>query len=644
MAVIEVSKIRIIGFKEDEENVLDCLQRRGVFEVIKSDAEKSYSDSGLDYDFAGVKFAIDFLSQFSDEKTSLMDKISGAKIKIKEKEFPNFLGSFPYKESVSKALDLESKLNESLSKEDEARKNIDLLSPWIALDNNPSTRETENIRFIFGTISEKDYIVLVQKLNKFKLTNTRVIDRKEKNVHLEVVFDKKIKEVDSILDEVGFEKKEIPFPGMMPRESIFMLESLIKKESSLREEIKKDTRELAKELNNLRIIFDILNTKKDQADANSEIYETDKVFAITGWVQERFIGKLMTELKGISDVIHVETLEPKEGEERPVNIDNTSFWSPFESVTKIYGLPQYNEIDPTPILAPFFILFFALCLTDAGYGLILMALSFLAIKVLKVPKSTHKMIRLLGYGGFVTFFVGALFGGWFGIDVNLMPAFFSKIQLINPVENPITVLILSLAIGIFQVIFGIMVSFYWKVKNGKLKDAIFDDATWVFFLVAICLFIGLNTGLISDVYDNFIMIVFWIGLLGVVFAGGRKYSNPLLKIGVGIGSLYGLIGYFSDVLSYSRLLALGLATGIIAMVINMIASLAGEMIPYLGPVVALAILISGHTFNIIINTLGAFIHSGRLQFVEFFPKFMDGGGRNFNPLRRNLKFVEIIDD
>jgi len=225
-----------------------------------------------------------------------------------------------------------------------------------------------------------------------------------------------------------------------------------------------------------------------------------------------------------------------------------------------------------------------------------------------------------------------------------MPALFSNIQLINPVEEPLTVLALSLLVGVIQVIFGLSVSFYWKTKNNKLKEAIFSDGVWLLFLIAICFFVALQAGLISNFYASLIMAFFWISLLGVVFSGGRKQSNPFLKVLSGIGGLYSLIGYFSDVLSYSRLLALGLATGIIAMVINMVAGLAKEMIPYLGPVIALFILIGGHTFNIAINTLGAFIHSGRLQFVEFFPKFMEGGGRKFEPLKRDFRFVEVIDN
>jgi len=647
MAVIDIKKIRIIALKKDKKNILNCLQKREIVEIIETNSEltkKTFYSDKIDYDYAGTKFAIDFLTRFSDEKISLKDKIAGKKINIKEEDFSNFLDSYSYRDKISKAQDIEMSLNEVSNKINNAKSDIDILIPWKPLDNNPLEKETINIKLFFGVISEKKYITLIQRLNKFKLVNTRVINRIGKDIYLEVLFKKDEKEIEQILEQEEFQQKDLPFSGISPREAISKLESIIKEKELLRESTKKEAQELAKDLSKLRIVFDILATQKNQIEADLKIYETDKTFSLVGWVEDRFLGKLITELKETSDAIHIETLKIGDDEEKPVLIENTSFWSPFEAVTNIYGLPRYNEIDPTSVLAPFFILFFALSLTDAGYGIILMILSFLAIKVLKVPKSTHKMVRLLGYGGFVTFIMGALFGGWFGIDTRLLPSLFSSIQLINPVEEPLTVLMLSLLLGIFQVIFGISVSFYWKTKHNKFKEAILDDGVWILFLIAICLFGALQTGLISNFYASLIMIFFWISLLSVIFSKGRHQSNPFLKVLTGVGGLYALIGYFSDVLSYSRLLALGLATGIIAMVINMIAGIAKEMIPYFGSIIALLILIGGHTFNIGINTLGSFIHAGRLQFVEFFPKFMDGGGRRFDPLKRNLKFVEVIDN
>jgi V/A-type H+-transporting ATPase subunit I len=646
MAVSKMLKIRVVGVKKDKDVILDALQKMGALELL----ETTYGDDGkgskaiisnTEYDFAGVKFALAFLSKFSTEKISLRDKISGTKINVKESEFSGFLNSYPYKDIVARTQDIEAGINKAKSQVVEMTEKVAKLKPWKNLDH-PLIKETKTSKAIFALVSEKKHKILVKELNNLKFSHIQVVNKIEKNLYLEIIFNKKDKKIDILFDRLGIEKKEVPCCNLSPKEATNVLSLKIKEVKKREEELYRDARNLSKETKNLRIAFDILSSKKNQEDAWGKIYQTEKTFILTAWIENIFLTDIISKIQKISNSAVIETLDVMSKEERPIVIRNSSFWSPFESVTGIYGLPKYNEIDPTPILAPFFILFFALCLTDAGYGIVLMLLSFIAIKILKVPKPAHKLLRLLGYGGFVTFLIGGLFGGWFGIDVNSLPPIIRNLQLINPVENPILVLIIALALGVVQIITALTVAFYWKAKTVSIKEAVLDHGTWVLFLVAICLFAGTQFGLIPLAYLGLVTTLLYLGLAAVVFAGGRKQKNPLMKVVAGVGSLYGLIGYLSDVLSYSRLLALGLATGIIAMVVNMIAELGGS-VPYVGPLLFVLILIFGHTFNIAINTLGSFIHSGRLQFVEFFPKFMDGGGRRFSPLKRDLKYVDIVN-
>ena len=647
MAVSKMTKIRIIGLKENKKAILDFLQKKAVLELLEvfsndNKTNLNIKESNIDYDFAGVKFAINFLTNFSSEKISLKDKISGTKINIKEKDFSNFLNSYQYQNVISQTQDIETKLNELTSQVAEIKENISLLEPWESLDN-PITQETKTSRFIFGIINENRYSSLFQKLKEIKLSHIRIINKIYKNLYVEIVINKKEKEVEAILNQSGLEIKELPYFNFSPKETILKLKLEIKYFIEKKEKLEQKARELSKELKNLKIVFDILNAKKSQEDVNEKIFETQKTFILTGWIEDIFFNDLSFEIKNISNNINIEIIETKNEEDRPVIIRNSSFWRPFEAVTGIYGLPRHYEIDPTPVLAPFFILFFAFSLSDAGYGIILALLSFVAIKILKVPKLSHNLFRLLGYAGFITFIIGGLFGGWFGIDINTLPQAIRNVQLINPVENPILVLIISLIFGAIHIISGLIVAFYWKLKSNNIKEAILDYGTWIAFLISICLYISVITGIVSRAYFNLILFFLLFSLMAIIYAKGRNQKNPLMKIITGVGGLYGLIGYLSDVLSYSRLLALGLATGIIAMVINMIAAIAGGLIPYIGPVLAIIILIFGHIFNIAINTLGSFIHSGRLQFVEFFPKFMEGGGRKFFPFKRDLKYIDIID-
>jgi len=254
------------------------------------------------------------------------------------------------------------------------------------------------------------------------------------------------------------------------------------------------------------------------------------------------------------------------------------------------------------------------------------------------------------WGGISTFIFGALFGGWFGIDLATLPPaaekFFRTFQVLDSLAEPITVLLITMALGIFQIMVGIGIKGWWDIKQGKVVDAIMDQGTWLFFLGSAVLWILATAEFIfpASMAQTFLYLIY-AALIAIVLTQGRAKKNIFLKLLGGIGSLYGLVGYFSDVLSYSRLLALGLSTAIIASVVNLVAFLFKDMMPWapLGWVVAIVILVGGHIFNLAINVLGAYIHSGRLQFVEYFPKFMEGGGRRFKPFVKESKYLRVIN-
>jgi V/A-type H+-transporting ATPase subunit I len=359
-------------------------------------------------------------------------------------------------------------------------------------------------------------------------------------------------------------------------------------------------------------------------------------------------------LEKVTTALEIVELEPAEGEKAPVAIRNRGLFNSFESVTNIYGLPLPNEIDPTPLLSAFFIIFFGLCLTDAGYGILLFVMCGLALIFLKLPDGMKKLVKLLMFGGIVTFILGALFGGWFGMTADQAPGFLTytaeagekafRWQIISPTEGtgPLTFLVLAAALGCIQVLFGILIDGYWKIKQKKYLDALFDSFLWFYFLVVMGLFGLSKAGIFLPEYAQTITYLVYFGIGALILTQGRKQKNIVLKFLSGVLSLYGLVGYFADVLSYSRLMALGLGTGIIGFAFNTIGGLVGS-IPYVGIVFAIIVILIGHTLNIAISTLGAFIHSSRLQFVEFFGKFMEGGGREFKPLRKACKYILITE-
>jgi len=274
---------------------------------------------------------------------------------------------------------------------------------------------------------------------------------------------------------------------------------------------------------------------------------------------------------------------------------------------------------------------------------------FVILRFFNLPKESTGLIKLLMWGGLLTIISGYFFGGYFGLTIDQAPSFMVengafKGQIINATagNGPLTFLILAFVLGIIQVLFGKLIDGIWKIKQKQYIDALLDSFLWIYFLLAIIAFGLASTGiLISDDYASLTKWLVLGGVAAMILTQGRKYKGIAGKLGIGILSLYGLVGYLGDILSYSRIMALGLSTGIIAFAMNTIAGLAYELIPYVGFIFAIIVLILGHTMNLVLSALGAFIHSARLQFVEFFSKFMEGGGKDFKPFTRQCKYILI---
>jgi V/A-type H+-transporting ATPase subunit I len=497
------------------------------------------------------------------------------------------------------------------------------------------------------------------------------VDRDDKDAYVLVTLSKeKIELFEEKIFEFNFEEVDLPQEGKTPRHKISEIEKEVKKNKKRVKELKSELKKISKkELKNLKVVYDYLTWQKDIDEAKVNFDLTAKAFKVTAWIQKENIESLKVGMKSITTDFDIQEVEPGKKEKTPVLIENRSYIKPFETVTKIYGLPKKDEVDPTPFLAPFFIVYFALCLTDAGYGLILAIGTFLAIKIFKIPREKQRLLRLLCYGGIVTFFIGALYGGWFGIEMKFLPGFLTNIQVINPLEDVMTVLGVAAILGFIQILTGIAIKLSWSYKNKDFSKEVIIDGLWFIILFSGAAYLLFTQVVIFSIGATAFLILLLVAAAVVVWLSGtnifkkkidaieekegkssKYYSSLILwnvigspiRIVSGILGLYTIVGYVSDVLSYSRLLALGLATGIIAMAINIIAVLVKDMIPYVGYVVMVLVLIGGHTFNIAINVLGAYIHSGRLQFVEFFPKFLEGGGEVFLPFKREGKYIEII--
>ncbi|MDD4606773.1 MAG: V-type ATP synthase subunit I [Patescibacteria group bacterium] len=657
MAVSPIQKICLVGHVEHQEKIIETIYQLGWLEIISNkdleNQEDQYSYkviSDLDYKLAQIKSGVDFIEQYKPKEKNWQKKINNLlnpKIPITQTKINKILSSFDYQDLVEKTQNLNENLNQCNNLIIKYQSEIKILEPWQDLIYPPqSIQDTQKTISTIGIINKKHFDLFLQEIEKDKdLIEVINIKEDEKENYILIIYFKTLqKEIDELFKKFDFQHADLIYPNQKPKETIQHLQKEIIQAEKKQQEILHQIQDLGHYLDDLKIVYDYFFWQKEKMIIDSQITKTQHTFGLSAWIESRHVENLKKILNKISSETEIVKIELEKNETPPVVLRNSNFVQPFESVTNIYGAPQSHEVDPTPYLAPFFIIFFGLCLSDAGYGIILALFSFLAMKVLKTPKEKRGFFKLLIYGGVATFIMGAILGGWFGITLENLPAslepirnFLLKIRIINPVEEPLKMLVVSLILGIIQVVVGIAVNLYWNLKN-KDWDQSFDSAIWLYFIFSILFWMLTKVGLIASLSQLATYLVY-LGVAAVVLTQGRRAKNIFLKIPQGILSLYDLVGYLSDVLSYSRILALGLATGIIAMVINLIAMLFKDMIPFIGWPIAILILIGGHIFNLAINALGSFIHSGRLQYVEFFPKFMEGGGRRFKPVKKQGQFT-----
>ncbi|MBD3361111.1 hypothetical protein GF366_04920 [Candidatus Peregrinibacteria bacterium] len=657
MALAKLKKIQLIASTPNKEKILEILQNQGVLDIteikeesgIKPDTYREINKlQKTELNHANVGFAINLLSKYSKKKGLFAQPIT---LTIKEVEEKT--KEFDYSKIVDECLELEEELTKAQNNLSTLKNEKTLYSPWknlsIKLEELGRTKTTNTV---VGTLKTNAFGPAIEKIHKTSsLISSDIINSDEVNTYIVFTFSKELEnEIRQILSEYKFQEADLPKTKGLIKDYLKKIDEKIAENKEKNKKTESELKKLTKHLDNLKIVYDGLGWRKEKLETGKKFGNTNYNFVINGWISHENIEPLKEELEKETKEFEITELTPEEDEKPPVVIKNNKFLAPFEAVSKIYGLPKHDELDPTPFLASFFIVFFALCLTDAGYGIIMFVLMALILKYFKLAESVKKLVKLLMYGGIVTFVIGALFGGWFGLTPDQVPEFLTYtaengekmfiFQKINAISNPITVLILALTLGYIQVLLGVVMKFVHEFKTKDRLNAVLDTGTWVFMISGIGFYILTATGILPESLGAVGKWWMILAAAALVITQGRGKKNIIVKIFLGIISLYGLVGYMSDVLSYSRLLALGLATTIIGLAVNIVTDLVGGL-PYIGWLLMALVFIGGHIFNLAINALGSFIHSGRLQFVEFFTKFMEGGGAEFRPLSKKSKYIYI---
>ena len=661
MAIVQMQKIALSGLILEKEPVLNMLQNFANIEIIDYDKSKLDKIIGeniyfehkedLELELAEIQYAINLLEKYyKGKKPGLLESFIGNKLKVTDDD-KKIIKNLDYKEIIKSIKEIEQKLIVIDQEKEKIKQKLAELTDLRASNINFSDKnQLPNFSFFIGAIGKNqwnDFLNIIDKTTK-QVSINKINSQSEKEEYFYLLYPKNEK-AESIQNTIGeFKIRNLDFLFTFNEPISQVYSDLYKKDKDLtieKNKLIKNVNDFTKYRIPLMAYYDKLNWSIQSGEGLAKAVKTAYTYTIFAWVPENKFNKLEQKLINITKHSEITKLDMDENDVPPTVLANSKFMQPFEAVTNIYGMPKYTELDPTPFLAIFFIIFLALCLTDAGYGIVVVILTYWMLAKADLPDT--RLVKLLNYGGWVTVIAGTLTGGWFGIDLNayegtILGDILLNLRVVDPIANPIAIMILSLILGIVHVWFGIFLKFYGRLKKKEIIDAWLDEGPWLYFLLSIMLFIAAKAGVFPASMTNIFTYILYSGVILIILTQGRSQKNIFLKIPSGVLKLYDIIGYFSDTLSYSRLLALGLATGIIGLVINMIASIFLK-VPYIGWLIFLVIIIGGHLFNIAINLLGAFIHSARLQYVEFFTKFLEGGGKRFKPFKKNNFYTNIIE-
>lgn len=647
MALQSTTKIRLFVFSQKEEEVLSFLQEKEVLEVVAVKGEKRTDVSHFaEFSAAKIDFAIRYLSSFAPQKKGLRNMVLGQKLELSEKEAHEKISGFDWSEVVEKVSALESAKNDIVRGIDESKTALRALEAFEGVEETATEGEFSSSFFVLPVKGAAAFQSQVEGLSDY--LDISEVSRSETSVSF-VLFarDAEKKSVILLLSQLKGSEIELE-QGVSPAQKILGLHEKISLLSQEKEENTRLTQELSVNVDALKVCYDKFSSEKEVNAARRGVQKGDFVSVLEGWVVSQELEGLKKSLSGTFGAVEIEEIEKEAKEKSPVLLKNNKVIEPFEVVTNMYGTPGENEIDPTPFLAPFFVVFFGLCLTDAAYGLML-TLAMGAILSVRLPLEygVKKMITLLFYAGVSTTAFGVLFGGWFGIDPNsdIVPSALTYVantntgelmflgQVVNPAADLVSKIApLVLLGGVIHLLLGVLLKGVVAWKNGNKWDTLMVSIPTIVTIVSGVL-LAVSASEIAfveqgEVLKNIVVAAFVVMTVGIMKSGGP------------ITWFMDVTGWLSNTLSYARLFALGLATGVVAQVFNTVAFTIGGMMPTgIDILVIVFVLLFGHTLNIALNLLGAFVHSGRLQFVEFFGQFLGGGGRYFSPLKKVNQFM-----
>ena len=520
--------------------------------------------------------------------------------------------------------------------------------PWLPLDVPLSFSGTAKTKAFIGTVAgiytEETLNEKIAQLDQSVSIYTEVIDTGRDVTYLFACCPtREAQQAEAVLRKLGF-ARPVQITSKLPKDKIASKDARIEESKEHIEDSLAAIKAIAEHRREIQILSDYCRTRAEGFKAIGETCETEHTALIKGYVAERDLPYLKKSLeKNFTVVIEVEDANEQLA---PVKLKNNAFSSPAETLVEMYSLPGSTDIDPTPLTGFFYYLFFGMMFSDAGYGLLMILATTLILKKAKPSASMKQSMKLFRYCGISTFLWGLIYGSFFGDIITVISDRFFGHKIVLPAlldpmnGDAVLLLIISLLLGLAEIIAGLCAKFATCMKNGDKAGAFFDAGLWITTLVGIGV---MAAGFTVFAPVKMVGIVLTLAsVAGLILTQGRDKKNPIMRLFSGIASLYDITGYVSDLLSFSRLMALGLTTSAMSAVFNMLAGMGGRTVG--GFIMLLIIFPVGHAVNFGLNVLGAYVHTLRLQYVELFSKFYEGGGRKFKTFSLGSKYVGLSDE
>ncbi len=656
-----MEKIELIAMMSESKKVIDFLQRKGIVELTSHEVPDGMLNPDTDYNISQLeKFkqtamkAKETLSHYAPEKKSLVDSFKPPK----EMELSKFLEmSEEADKTMNKCyeiLKMQKSVDDAVAEQIRCRTSNEALEVWKDLDIPTRFTPTKYVTVLIGTFpdSQTDATLkaaLAERIPQIEAVETEVVYTSEMQSCAAVMCLKRDADtVNEALRSMGFVKPtelSDKTPKEIIKENRVRINDLDKQIFKTQAEIA----DMASEHENINFLIDYFTMRADKYEQFKKVSLSDNVLYLSGYIPEKYAKKTVEQLESRFTVA-ITLSEPEEDEDTPVLLENNAFASGVEGITEMYSLPGKNDIDPNAIMSFFYYLFFGMMFSDAGYGLLMViATAFILLKC-KPEGNKRKTVLMYFFCGISTMFWGVMFGSFFGDLINIIRTNYlglpeMRLYLwLNPQGDDLMLTMLwCFLFGIVHLFVGLAIKGYLEWRQGDKLGAICD-------VLSVYLAVGgaapICAGMIIDVPDTVKTVGKYCALVGVVLivlTAGRSSKGIFGKLGSGLYALYNTIsGYLSDVLSYSRLLALGLVTGIIGSVVNLMGTLPENTI--VKTILFIVVFVVGHAINFGINVIGAYVHTNRLQYVEFFSRFYEGGGRAFNPLKVNSATFKLKEE